>query len=71
MPFSRGRRRFEERIQAESDKESGGAAPRKTENGESDVPESVETKGAEPGSEMPLRDSDAPAAGQDDVEEGR
>lgn len=60
-----GKRQFEERLQAESDKESGGAAPRKTENGEADVPESVETKGAEPGLEIPLKDSDASAAGQD------
>lgn len=40
-----GKKRFEERIQAESDKESRAAAP-EVENGELDVPESVETKTA-------------------------
>ena len=65
-----GKRQFEERLQAESDKESGGA-PHAAENGEADVPESVETKGAEPGLQAPLKDSDAPPAGQDESEEGR
>ena len=41
-----GKKRFEERLQAQSDKESGGATPLNLENGEADVPESVETKGA-------------------------
>jgi small subunit ribosomal protein S2 len=41
-----GKKRFEERLQAQSDKESGGAMPLNLENGEADVPESVETKGA-------------------------
>jgi small subunit ribosomal protein S2 len=66
-----GKRLFEEHLQAQSDKESGSAAPRKAEDGEADVPESVETKGAGPGSEMPLKDSDASAAGQDDRGEVR
>ena len=61
-----GKRLFEEHLQAQSDKESGSAAPRKAEDGEADVPESVETKGAGPGSETPLKDSDASATGQDD-----
>ena len=67
-----GKRQSEERIQAESDKQSGGTVQRKTENGETDVPESVETKGAGQGFDnLPLKDSDAPAAGPDNVEEGR
>jgi len=40
-----GKKRFEERLQAESDKESRTGA-REVENGELDVPESVETKTA-------------------------
>jgi small subunit ribosomal protein S2 len=64
-----GKRRFEERIQAESDKVHGGAAPANMGNGEPDVPESVETKGAEPGVELPADVN--PAAGQDHVEEER
>jgi small subunit ribosomal protein S2 len=66
-----GKRLFEEHLQAQSDKESGSAAPRKSEDGEADVPESVETKGAEPGSKMPLKGSDTSAAGQDDMGEVR
>ena len=41
-----GKKRFEERIQAESDKQTGVTAPAKVENGEADVPESIETKDA-------------------------
>ena len=66
-----GKRQFEERLQAESNKESGGAAPLMTEPGEADVPESVETKGAVPGLETPLKDSDASAVGKSDIKEGR
>jgi small subunit ribosomal protein S2 len=66
-----GKKRFEERLQAESDKESGGATPLNVENGEVDVPESVETKSSEKGLEIPQKDSDAPSAGQDDIGEGR
>jgi small subunit ribosomal protein S2 len=58
-----GKKRFEERIQAQSDKETGGAAPIRQENGEADVPESVETKGAEAGWVTPPTDSNAPATG--------
>jgi small subunit ribosomal protein S2 len=39
-----GKKKFEERLQAESDKERQNVAPMKVENDESDVPESVETK---------------------------
>jgi small subunit ribosomal protein S2 len=46
-----GKRKFEERIQAESDKVSGNVTPASVDNGEADVPESVVTKGAEPGVE--------------------
>jgi small subunit ribosomal protein S2 len=42
-----GKKRFEERIQAESDKESGAETLPETDNAESDVPESVETKDIE------------------------
>jgi small subunit ribosomal protein S2 len=42
-----GKKRFEERLQAESDKASQATATKATENGESDVPESIETKGVE------------------------
>lgn len=66
-----GKKRFEERLQAESDKETGGAAPLKTEDGEADIPESVETKGTGPGSIASLKESDAPAAGQGDMERGK
>jgi small subunit ribosomal protein S2 len=45
-----GKRRFEERLQAESDKASGAAPAVSAQNGESDVPESIETKGVEAGS---------------------
>ena len=45
-----GKKRFEERLQAESDKETAAPLRSKTENGEADVPESVETKGSGPGS---------------------
>jgi small subunit ribosomal protein S2 len=66
-----GKKRFEERLQAESDKDTGVTAPRKVDNGDSDVPESVERKGAEPGSDTPYRDSDVPADDQDKAGEGR
>jgi small subunit ribosomal protein S2 len=66
-----GKKKFEERLQAQSDKETGVAAPRTMDNEESDVPESVETKGAETGSETPSRDGDTPADVQDQVEEVR
>jgi small subunit ribosomal protein S2 len=39
-----GKKKFEERIQAESDKERQTTVVLKAENDESDVPESVETK---------------------------
>ncbi len=52
-----GKKRFEERMQAESDKETGAAAPRRLETEESDVPESVETKGAESVPDAPHRES--------------
>jgi small subunit ribosomal protein S2 len=58
-----GKKRFEERIQAQSDKETGSVAPKKPENGEADVPESVETKGTEAGLATPPMDSDTPATG--------
>jgi small subunit ribosomal protein S2 len=58
-----GKKKFEERLQAQSDKETGVAAPRTMDNGESDVPESVETKGAET--------ADAPADTKDQAEEVR
>jgi len=66
-----GKKQFEERLQAESDKESGVATSRTEENGEADVPESVETKGAESGLATPLKDSDVSTAGQDEIGEGR
>ncbi|MBE0557321.1 MAG: 30S ribosomal protein S2, partial [Proteobacteria bacterium] len=66
-----GKKRFEERIQAQSDKETVAAAPRKLDTEESDVPESVETKGAEPAAEVPYGESSAPAGAQDHAEEGR
>jgi small subunit ribosomal protein S2 len=40
-----GKKRFEEHIQADSDKEAAALAPVKGEDAETDVPESVETKG--------------------------
>jgi small subunit ribosomal protein S2 len=40
-----GKKRFEEHIQADSDKEAAALAPEKGEDAETDVPESVETKG--------------------------
>ena len=40
-----GKKRFEEHIQADSDKEAAALAPEKGEDVETDVPESVETKG--------------------------
>ncbi|MDA8126088.1 MAG: 30S ribosomal protein S2 [Deltaproteobacteria bacterium] len=58
-----GKRRFEERIQAESDKVSGDAAPVNPDNGEADVPESVEMKDAAAGVNA--------SAGQEHAEEGR
>jgi len=62
-----GKKRFEERLQAQSDKETDSAAPTKLENGEADVPESVETKGTEDGSTTSLKDSDTPVAGHEDI----
>jgi small subunit ribosomal protein S2 len=40
-----GKKRFEEHVQADSDKEAAALAPEKGEDVETDVPESVETKG--------------------------
>ncbi len=40
-----GKRRFEEHVQADSDKEAAALAPEKGEDVETDVPESIETKG--------------------------
>ncbi|MEW6335170.1 MAG: 30S ribosomal protein S2, partial [Thermodesulfobacteriota bacterium] len=57
-----GKKRFEERLQAESDKESGGAPPPRPDDGEADVPESVETKGTGSGSEAALQDSGHPVS---------
>jgi small subunit ribosomal protein S2 len=54
-----GKKRFEERLQAESDKQRQAVAVPRIENGESDVPESVETKVSESGE------------GKNDAEEGR
>ena len=53
-----GKKRSEERLQAESDKQRQTVAVPRIENGESDVPESVETKGSESGE------------GKNDAEEG-
>jgi small subunit ribosomal protein S2 len=61
-----GKKRFEERIQAQSDKDTG-VMQTKQDNGEADVPESVETKGTEAGWETPPIDSDTPAAGHKDI----
>ncbi len=66
-----GKKRFEERIQAQSDKETGAAAPSRLDTEESDVPESVETKGPEPVSEAPYREGNASTGAQDHAEEGR
>jgi small subunit ribosomal protein S2 len=44
-----GKKRFEERLQAESDKQRQTVAAPRNDNGESDVPESVETKGSDSG----------------------
>jgi small subunit ribosomal protein S2 len=44
-----GKKRFEERLQAESDKQRQTVAAPRSEDGESDVPESVETKGSDSG----------------------
>ncbi len=60
-----GKKRFEERIQAQSDKETGGVTPAKPQNGEADVPESVETKGTETGWAATPEDNQAPATGQE------
>ncbi|MHB8769809.1 MAG: 30S ribosomal protein S2 [Syntrophales bacterium] len=62
-----GKKRFEERIQAQSDKETGSSAAAKSDTEESDVPESIETKGAEPGAAA----GHAQGAGQGQAEEGR
>ena len=42
-----GKKRFEERLQSESDKQRQAVAVPRIENGESDIPESVETKSSE------------------------
>jgi len=60
-----GKKRFEERIQAQSDKETGSVTPKISENGEADVPESVETKGTEAGWAAPQEDNEAPVTGQE------
>jgi small subunit ribosomal protein S2 len=65
-----GKKRFEERLQAESDKERPTVTVVKraaVEDGEADVPESIANKGAE------SEDSEAPetAGAQDRIEEGR
>ncbi len=54
-----GKKRFEERLQSESDKKNQPVATSQTQSGEADVPESVETKGSEFGE------------GQNIAEEGR
>jgi len=59
-----GKRKFEERIQAESDKVSGEVSAVTLNRGEADVPESFETKNAEPQVEVV-------AAGQAQAEEVR
>jgi small subunit ribosomal protein S2 len=64
-----GKRKFEERIQAESDKATGITVLRKSENGETDVPASIETKSAESGPEVSYINSSVPSAGQDQAEE--
>jgi small subunit ribosomal protein S2 len=61
-----GKKRFEEHIQAQSDKDTG-VTPTKQDNGEADVPESVETKGTEAGREAPPMDSDTPATGHEEI----
>jgi small subunit ribosomal protein S2 len=66
-----GKRKFEERIQAESDKETGITVMRKSESGEADVPESVETKSAGSGPEVSYVSNSVQGAGQDQVEEVR
>jgi small subunit ribosomal protein S2 len=57
-----GKRRFEERIQADSDKVSG--TVQADQSGEADVPESVETKGRASESDSYSRAGEASAAGQ-------
>jgi small subunit ribosomal protein S2 len=66
-----GKRKFEERIQAESDKETGITVMRKSESREADVPESVETKSAGSGPEVSYVSNSVQGAGQDQVEEVR
>jgi small subunit ribosomal protein S2 len=44
-----GKKRFEERLQAESDKQRLTVSTHRVESGESDVPESIETKGSDIG----------------------
>jgi small subunit ribosomal protein S2 len=61
-----GKKRFEERIQAQSDKDTG-VTPTTQDNGEADVPESVETKGTEAGGAARPMDSDTPATGQEEI----
>jgi small subunit ribosomal protein S2 len=63
-----GKRRMEERIQAESDKVGGQAPAANADNTESDVPESIETKMAEVHVELPAA---ATVAERDHAEEVR
>ena len=62
-----GKKRFEERLQAESDKGSNVTISRAAENGDTDVPESVETKAAVNEYEK----SPENGSKQDQAEEGR
>ncbi|MBU1183793.1 MAG: 30S ribosomal protein S2 [Proteobacteria bacterium] len=62
-----GKKRFEERLQAESDKGSNVTISRAAENGDTDVPESVETKAAVNEHE----ESPENGSKQDQAEEGR
>jgi small subunit ribosomal protein S2 len=64
-----GKRRMEERIQAESDKFSGQTPAANMDNAESDVPESIEMKSTEPQVELTAAANTAEA--QDHAEEGR
>lgn len=62
-----GKKRFEERLQAESDKGSHVTISRAAENGDTDVPESVETKAAV----NEYEESPENGSKQDQAEEGR
>jgi small subunit ribosomal protein S2 len=62
-----GKKRFEERIQAESDKGGNVTISRADENGDADVPESVETKAAV----NEYEESTENGSKQDQAEEGR